>query len=268
MGYSKLPKAEKENRYIVDKLSGDITIEQGKTYLMFLDYAIDYDMYSIQFNEYGLREVKQENGMEINKLNSIEINNIKVKNNNTGEYEAIGKILTTFVKYEVEIKVAIIITLILLCIGLIRFTIINIKTNRGQEALLLYCKNTKDNEKNIKGNFLDINGNIYSYKIPKRAMKPFNIESINTKILNRYRRQEVCRIENEDILEMLNNIKLYFKLPYDKQLEIENLSTDKQLLVAMLNGDKRCMMYNKVENTISQENTNVLNILNKYNFFK
>lgn len=67
---SRLNKIEKENSYVLYRPDGDIEIEEGKTYLMYLDYNSDYEGYSFRFMEYGLREVKYI-GEEIYVLNNV-----------------------------------------------------------------------------------------------------------------------------------------------------------------------------------------------------
>ena len=65
--------------YVVEKRKGDIDIEEGKIYLMFLHYDIYNQRYEIIANQYGLREYD-----ESNKL---------VKNNITNKFENIEMIL-------------------------------------------------------------------------------------------------------------------------------------------------------------------------------
>lgn len=77
---SRLNKIEKENSYVLYRPEGDIEIEEGKTYLMYLDYNSDYEGYSFRFMEYGLREVKY-------------IEEIYVLNNVTNEWENITEVI-------------------------------------------------------------------------------------------------------------------------------------------------------------------------------
>lgn len=65
--------------YITERKKGDIKIEEGKTYLMFLYYSEYDDRYEIMAYQYGLREYNQENNT--------------VLNNETGEWEDLNNIL-------------------------------------------------------------------------------------------------------------------------------------------------------------------------------
>lgn len=81
-----LTEEEKNHKYINERAMGDIDIEQGKTYLMYLIYAEDYERYAISFVQYGLREV------DVTTLGS-DNKTIKVKNNDTGEWEMLDTII-------------------------------------------------------------------------------------------------------------------------------------------------------------------------------
>ena len=77
-------------------MDGDITIEEGKTYLMYISYATDYERYSVQYVQYGLREVESTSlnkNTNIKSLNSNEYETIKVKNNENGNYENLSSVL-------------------------------------------------------------------------------------------------------------------------------------------------------------------------------
>ena len=62
-------------KYIKDIRVGDIEIEEGKTYLMFINYDPYNERYEIFGDQYGLRE--------------YDVNTKMVLNNDTGEYETI-----------------------------------------------------------------------------------------------------------------------------------------------------------------------------------
>ena len=86
-----LSEKEKESKYVEDKIADDISIENGKTYLMYLKYDSDYDRYGIMYIGQGLREVQTTNIEKIQAETSTELatEDIKVKNNDTGEYETL-----------------------------------------------------------------------------------------------------------------------------------------------------------------------------------
>jgi len=100
-GFNKLTQVEKENKYVEERMDSDIKIEKDKTYLMYLSYAENYSRYSIQFLQYGLREIQTEvlntetNILNFNKntITSNEYNDIKVKNNQNGEFESLNNII-------------------------------------------------------------------------------------------------------------------------------------------------------------------------------
>lgn len=96
VGLNKIPQQEKKNRFVTEIMDGDIEIEEGKTYLIYTSYATDYERYSIQFLQYGLREVESSSlNMDTNKrtLDSNEYETIIVKNNKTGNYEKLSSVL-------------------------------------------------------------------------------------------------------------------------------------------------------------------------------
>lgn len=101
VGLNKLTKEEKENKYVKETMEGDISIENGKTYLMYISYSTYYERYSIEFVQYGLREVESTALTSESKilnastksLNSNDCKTIKVKNNTTGKYETLKEVL-------------------------------------------------------------------------------------------------------------------------------------------------------------------------------
>lgn len=64
--------------------------KKNKEYLMYLCYDEDYDRYNIQYLFYGLREV--ENTVNDSIL-SMANNELRVKNNVTGEYENLSDVI-------------------------------------------------------------------------------------------------------------------------------------------------------------------------------
>lgn len=87
-----LSEQEKKTKYVSMYESEDIKPEEGKEYLMYLCYDEDYDRYNIDYFQYGLREIKN---VYSNKNITLEerYDELKVKNNITGEYENISDIV-------------------------------------------------------------------------------------------------------------------------------------------------------------------------------
>lgn len=83
---------DKEKLYINSKFKNDIDIENNKTYLVYMNRSDDFHQkneYNIEAFEYGLREVNFENSNE-----NLNLSTLKVKNNNTHEYEKIEKVVS------------------------------------------------------------------------------------------------------------------------------------------------------------------------------
>lgn len=79
---------DKENSYLTIKIEDDIIIEQGKTYLAYLKYKEKYNKYEIVGLQNGLREVNIEQKSRV-MSQDYNVNKLKIKNNNTGEWEAL-----------------------------------------------------------------------------------------------------------------------------------------------------------------------------------
>lgn len=77
---------DKNNTYINMQIEGDIEIEVGKTYLVYLHYMEKYDKYEIVGLRNGLREVNIPK-QTIVKTQSLDLNNLQIKNNITEEWE-------------------------------------------------------------------------------------------------------------------------------------------------------------------------------------
>ena len=86
---------EKQTKYVSSTIRDNISVENGKTYLMYLNYVEDYDRYGLVFLQDGLREVDVSNSknLELNVLSAENYVNIKVKNNNTGKFECLSDVL-------------------------------------------------------------------------------------------------------------------------------------------------------------------------------
>ena len=87
---------DKENTYFNIKLEDDIEIEEGKTYLVYLHYIEKYDKYEIIGLGNGLREVNIEKQERI-KEQEININELKIKNNRTQEWESLKDYIDNYV---------------------------------------------------------------------------------------------------------------------------------------------------------------------------
>ena len=88
---------DKENTYFNIKLEDDIEIEEGKTYLAYLHYIEKYDKYEIIGLGNGLREVNIEKQERI-KEQEININELKIKNNRTQEWESLKDYIDNYIR--------------------------------------------------------------------------------------------------------------------------------------------------------------------------
>ena len=101
IGINKLNQDEKNSKYVVETTRGNITPEKEKTYLIYLTYFDDYERYGIRFSEYGLREIDSQSlnsdsnilNSDIKNLTLDEYKSIKVKNNETEEFEKLEDIV-------------------------------------------------------------------------------------------------------------------------------------------------------------------------------
>ena len=80
---SAISDSEKATSYVSYAPNGDISIEEGKYYLMYMSYNADYDKYIIMFFEYGLNEIT--NPEKIN-----DIDNLNIINNATKKTEPLS----------------------------------------------------------------------------------------------------------------------------------------------------------------------------------
>jgi len=102
----KLTKEEKNNKYVWQRMDGDIYIEKNKTYLMYLKYDNDYNRYSVQFGQYGTREIDATSlssdpnlsNSDTETLTSNEYKTVKVKNNTNGSYDTLDSVIPDKVK--------------------------------------------------------------------------------------------------------------------------------------------------------------------------
>lgn len=95
----KLSEEEKKNTWFDDYSQGNIKLEEGKSYLMYLDYIANEDLYNSLFFEEGTRELAPQKRSEVIKETSKFFNrssetiNIQVKNNVTGTFENIKDVI-------------------------------------------------------------------------------------------------------------------------------------------------------------------------------
>ena len=70
-------------------IDNDIYLEAGKTYLAYLNYSNSFQKYEIIGLGNGLREVNTEQKSRIS-VQNFDISSLKIKNNNTDEWEALN----------------------------------------------------------------------------------------------------------------------------------------------------------------------------------
>lgn len=82
---------DKDNTYIRITLGNDIELETGKTYLAYLNYNEIFDKYEIIGLGNGLRELNVEQQINEVKVQNIDSynNDLKIKDNTTGEWESL-----------------------------------------------------------------------------------------------------------------------------------------------------------------------------------
>ncbi|MBQ8379326.1 MAG: hypothetical protein IJX34_00750 [Clostridia bacterium] len=83
---TKLTTEQMAVKLVKDIFVGDIEIEQGKEYLVFLKYTKDYGKYNILGFEYGLREYDSET--------------MNIKNNKTNNFESINQLKNSIMNIE------------------------------------------------------------------------------------------------------------------------------------------------------------------------
>lgn len=106
MGFNKLTKEEKANLYVSKTMEEDVSIEENKTYLMYLCYDENYQRYSIGFVQYGLREIDAESlnsdpnlsNSDTETLTSNEYKTVKVKDNTNGSYDTLDFVIPDKIK--------------------------------------------------------------------------------------------------------------------------------------------------------------------------
>ena len=80
------------NSTYIDLLAeGDIEIEAGKTYLVYLKYMKSTQSYEIIGLGNGLREVDMPRQSKTVKVENLDVNSLSIKNNKTGENESLKK---------------------------------------------------------------------------------------------------------------------------------------------------------------------------------
>lgn len=85
-----IPDSETDNMFVNYMPQGDISIESGKTYLVYMFRNPEFNLeneYIIQGYQFGLRELRQ------NSIGAQNATELHVKNNVSGEWEAISDIL-------------------------------------------------------------------------------------------------------------------------------------------------------------------------------
>ena len=87
------------NTYINVLISGDIEIESGKSYLVYLKENAD-DKYEVIGLGNGLRELNiQQNNSRV-AVQNLDISSLEIKNNETGEFESLQEYIDTYITNE------------------------------------------------------------------------------------------------------------------------------------------------------------------------
>lgn len=81
---------DKENTYYNLQIEDDVELEVGKTYLAYLHYSENINKYEIIGLRTGLREVNVSQKTRV-KAQEYNINDLKIKNNKTGEWESLNE---------------------------------------------------------------------------------------------------------------------------------------------------------------------------------
>lgn len=85
---------DKENTYYDILLGNDVEIIPGKAYLAYLDYHKDKQLYEIIGLGNGFREID----VPIKDDTPLDITNLHIKNNDTGEFESLQSYIDTYLK--------------------------------------------------------------------------------------------------------------------------------------------------------------------------
>ena len=75
----------------------DINIEEGKTYLVYLNYNENAGVYEILGLKYGLREINIPQEKNNITLIDLDFGNIGIKNNDTNEYENLQEYIDKYI---------------------------------------------------------------------------------------------------------------------------------------------------------------------------
>lgn len=88
-----------DNTYINITISDDIEIEEGYTYLMYL--RKNEDKYEIIGLDVGLRKVNVDYSSRVS-AQSLDIDDLEIMNNKTGEFESLQNYINTYINSSVE----------------------------------------------------------------------------------------------------------------------------------------------------------------------
>jgi len=84
-----IPEKKKSTMFVKNMAVHDIEIEEGKTYLVYMNRSDEFhekNEYTIEAFEYGLREIS----MTKSDSKNLDLQTISIKNNKTGEFEALN----------------------------------------------------------------------------------------------------------------------------------------------------------------------------------
>lgn len=88
-----------DNTYINVLISGDIEIESGKSYLVYLKENTD-GQYEVIGLGNGLRELNIQQNKSRVAVQNLDISSLKIKNNETGEFESLQEYIDTYITNE------------------------------------------------------------------------------------------------------------------------------------------------------------------------
>lgn len=88
-----------DNTYINVLISGDIEIESGKSYLVYLKENSD-EQYEVIGLGNGLRELNIQQNKSRVAVQNLDISSLEIKNNETGEFESLQEYIDTYITNE------------------------------------------------------------------------------------------------------------------------------------------------------------------------
>lgn len=168
-----------------------------------------------------------------------------------------------------KIKMTILIVVVLLIIGAVGAVLIG-NLNKSKEVILFTGYyggyTTKAEANSIKGQYIDIEGNVYEYRIPCNEEHEMSIaiNELNGKVVEKYKGRIVSKMSKEDLNLILENRNYVTEEYEDKQTCSEDAPSS--FIYVMSNGKakllSKCSSANVKEN-ISTSAKNILDVLVK-----